>query len=95
MSDLERLWRAIKAFLLTLWSLLRQLFHEVTGLLFLILAVVGVIASVREWIVYGHSTAPDLLRPIVATGFALLMLWFGVTSLARARRINRDRTNAR
>lgn len=87
--------RAIKAFLLTLWNLLRQLFHEVSGLLFLILALVGIVASAREWMVYGHSAAPDLFRPIVATSFALLMLWFGVTSLARARRISRDRTNAR
>lgn len=90
--DTGRLQRAVRGLLATAWSLLRQLFHELSGLLFLVLAGIGVLASAREWMVYRQ--AGDLFRPLVATSFALLMLWFGVTSLLRARRILRERNAA-
>ena len=87
MVDLEKLLRAVKQFLITLWRILRQLFHEVAGALFLALAAVGGLASWREWTAYRHAAEPGLFRPIAATVFAGLMIWFGLTSFLRAKRL--------
>lgn len=95
MRKLVKLLHILKPFLGTLWRILRQLFHEVTGVLFLALALVGVAACWREWLIYRRAVEPELFRMIAAALFTLLMFWFGVTSFLRARRLNRAPRDAR
>jgi hypothetical protein len=61
----------------------RQLWHEVTGSLFLFLALAGIPPAVREW------RAPKHTRAILVSCFVVLMLYFGVTAFMRARHISR------
>ena len=65
-----------------LWLALRQLFHEATGALFLVLALSWTAASIRLW---EHGGATWLLGTTI--GFALLMVFFGVTSFLTSRRL--------
>ena len=67
---------------------LHLLFLEVTGLLFLFFAVVGGGAAVREYHKYKEGViGPG--RAALAAIFALMFLWFGVTSFWRANRKQR------
>ena len=77
--------RAGASFFSRAWWLLRQLWHEVMGAMFLVLAVGGASAAIREW-----NTGADLLRLALAASFTLMMGWFGVTSFGRARRVKRQ-----
>jgi hypothetical protein len=65
--------------------ILHQLWLEVTGTLFLTLAVVGAVALVREYTQYeaGRATAG---RVAVAVCFTAAFAWFGLTSFWRVRR---------
>ena len=66
-------------------AVLRQLWHEVTGFVFLAFAVVGLTALVREYSTYhAGKTAPSRLA--AAAGFTLMFAWFGISSFARARK---------
>jgi hypothetical protein len=64
---------------------LGQLWLEVTGFVFLVLAGIGVLAFFREYGKYqaGHATAS---RAALAVGFAGLFGWFGVSSFWRVRK---------
>ena len=64
---------------------LHVLWLEVTGLLFVTLALVGTGAAVREYHRHraGHGPAGKML---LAAGFALLFAYFGVSSFWRSRR---------
>jgi hypothetical protein len=66
-------------------GILRQLWLEVTGFVFVIFAGIGLVATVREFTAYhaghGHSE-----RLAAAAGFCLMFTWFGATSFWRARR---------
>ena len=65
---------------------LRRLWHEVMGLAFLLLALAGAQAAVREYQRYasrGHI-APG--RFLLALGFSLLFAWFSASAFWRARR---------
>jgi hypothetical protein len=64
---------------------LHQLWLEVTGTLFLVVAAFGAIALVREYTQYeaGHATAG---RVAIATCFTLVFAWFGLSSFWRVRR---------
>ena len=64
---------------------LGQLWLEVTGFVFLALAVVGILAFVREYHHYqtGHTTSS---RVMLAICFAGLFAWFGVSSFWKVRR---------
>ena len=68
-----------------LLGVLRQLWLEVTGFVFVIFAGIGLVATVRELTAYraghGHSE-----RLVAAAGFCLMFSWFGATSFWRARR---------
>jgi len=72
----------------TLQSLIRVLhvlWLEVTGLFFLVLALVGAAAAVRE----SHRRAlgtGSLGKMLLAAAFALLFAYFGVSSFWRSRR---------
>lgn len=64
---------------------LHQLWLEVTGTMFLVIAAFGAVALVREYTKYeaGHTTAG---RVAIATCFTLAFAWFGLSSFWRTRR---------
>ena len=62
-----------------------QLWHEVTGFVFLAFAVVGGAALVREYSAY-HAGRAASSRVAAAAGFTLMFAWFGATSFLRARK---------
>jgi hypothetical protein len=61
---------------------LRQLFHEIVGALFAVLALAWLNAAFRAW-------TRDVARWLIgiAVSMALLFVFFAVTSFRRARRI--------
>lgn len=65
-----------------LWRVLRQLFHEVIGAVFAVLALAWANAALRSWV-------RDVPRWLVATAVlvAVTMLVFSWTSFQRARRL--------
>jgi hypothetical protein len=65
-----------------LWRVLKQLFHEVTGAVFAVLALGWLNAALRAW-------TRDVARWLigVAVAVALLFVFFAVTSFQRARKI--------
>jgi hypothetical protein len=65
-----------------LWRAARELFHEVTGTVFFILALAALQASWRAW----HNGAAHWLVGVVS-GYALLMILFGVLSFRDSRRV--------
>lgn len=66
-------------------EVMRQLWHEVTGFVFLAFALVGAVALVKEYSAY-HSGRAVPSRVAAAAGFTLMFAWFGVSSFARARK---------
>ena len=70
----------------------RTLWNEVIGFLFVCLAILFGSGTVRAWLAMARpgSDPGDLMR-LIGTGFlTLLMLYFGVSSFMRARRISRS-----
>ena len=67
-----------------LWRALQQLFHELVGAVFAVLALAWVQSAVRAW-------TRDGARWLVATAFfvAAVMAVFSFTSFRRARRVGR------
>jgi hypothetical protein len=65
-----------------LWRLLRQLFHEVTGALFLLMAFSWTASAFRIW----RHGATSWLWGASAT-FAILMIFFGLSAFHAARRV--------
>ena len=76
--------RAGTKFFLRLWSVLRQLWHEVMGCVFLALSAGGASTTVREW------KAGRTRGVALAAGFTLLFAYFGVTSFLQARRVRQE-----
>lgn len=66
-------------------AVLRQLWHEITGFIFLAFAGFGTVALVKEYLAYRAGEA-SLNRVAVAAGFTLVFGWFGVSSFWRARK---------
>ena len=66
----------------------RQLWLEVTGFTFLVLAGIGALAGFREYAKYqaGQSAGPG--RVILAACFTITFAWFGVSSFWRVRKRN-------
>jgi VIT1/CCC1 family predicted Fe2+/Mn2+ transporter len=66
-----------------LWRVLKQLFYEVTGALFGILAFAWLNTSVRAW------TTRDVAHWLIAIplSVAALFVFFAVTSFRRARKL--------
>ena len=77
-------YRGGSSFLGSVGHVIHALWLEVTGFLFLVLAVVGVGAVVREYHRYTHRSSTQG-RVGIAAAFALLFLYFGLESFARAR----------
>jgi hypothetical protein len=70
----------------------RTLWNEIIGFLFVCLAILFGSGTIRAYLALGgpKSDAGDFMR-LLGTGFlTLLMLYFGVTSFLRARRISRS-----
>ena len=63
------------------WRALKQLFHEVTGAVFAVLALAWLNAALRAW-------TRDVARWLIglAIAVALLFLFFAVTSFRKARK---------
>jgi hypothetical protein len=64
---------------------LRQLWLEVTGFVFLAIAVIGGSACIREYLKFQQGKT-GVSRLILAAGFTLMFGWFGVSSFWRVRR---------
>ncbi|MGH9784907.1 MAG: hypothetical protein ACRD88_12060 [Terriglobia bacterium] len=66
-------------------KVLRRLWLEVTGTVFLAMALFGVAAAVREWRVLGQDDS--LFRFATTIFFIVMMGGFGVYSFWKARRL--------
>lgn len=64
------------------WRVLRQLFHEVVGAVFAVLALGWLNAAFRAWT---RDGARWLV--VLAVGVALLFVFFAATSFRRARKL--------
>jgi hypothetical protein len=65
-----------------LWRAARELFHEVTGAVFFILAFAALNACWRAW----HNGAGRWLLGMCA-GYAVVMIGFGIWSFRDSRRV--------
>jgi hypothetical protein len=63
-----------------------QLWLEVTGFTFLVMAAVGAIAGVREYGKYQLGQGAGPLRLLLAICFTISFAWFGVSSFWRVKR---------
>jgi hypothetical protein len=72
------------------WLILRTLFHEVMGVLFLAMAGWGALWMLRTWRSFDGG-AEDLFRMVLVGAFVLMMGGFGLSSFWRARRIARGK----
>jgi hypothetical protein len=72
----------------------RTLWNEIIGFVFICFAVTFGFKAVRLYLDFtrgaGEAADADFVRFVVATCCTLLMLWFGVTSFLRARKISRS-----
>ena len=64
------------------WRALRQLFHEMIGAVFGVLALAWLNSAFRAWT---RDVAPWLIG--LAVALALLFMYFSVTSFRRARKV--------
>ena len=78
-------YRAGEAVSASVGHVLHILWLEVTGFLFLVLAVIGAGAAVRQYHRYVAGSA-TMRRIAIAAAFALLFLYFGINSFLRSRR---------
>jgi hypothetical protein len=76
------LFATVRHSLRVLWRAARELFHEVMGAVFFILALSAVQSAWRTW----HRGAGRWLVGVTA-GYALLMILFGVLSFRDSRRV--------
>jgi hypothetical protein len=83
----------IKKFGPRLWAIARELFHEITGFVFIVFALWfavgrrGLIQLLRNFD-ENPNTLPDLL---LVASIVLMLGGFGVSSFLRARRVSRER----
>lgn len=73
---------AARHFLRVLWKAARELFHEVTGMLFFLIALSGIQSAFRAW---QRGLGQWFIG--VSAGYALLMILFGVLSFRDSRRV--------
>lgn len=76
------LFAAARGFLRAAWRAIRQLFHEMTGTLFLLIAASALESAFRVW---QRGAAHWLLG--VVCGYAVLMVIFGILAFRDARRV--------
>ena len=83
-------WSGIRAAALSLGRVVHRIWLEVTGVFFVVFALVGGMAAWREYPVYRAGRA-DLFHLLAPALFSVLFTWFGVTSFWRAHRKSRSR----
>jgi hypothetical protein len=71
-----------RGFFRTLWRAARQVFHETTGAVFFLLALIWANAAVRYW----RQHLPNW-EWRTSVGVALVMVLFGLASFRAARRV--------
>lgn len=76
------LYATARNFLRLLWRAARELFHEVAGVIFFVLALAASQATWRAW----HRGAAHWLVGMTAA-YALLMILFGFLSFRDSRRV--------
>ena len=76
------LFAAARHFFRVLWKAARELFHEVTGMVFFLIALAGIQSAIRAW---QRGSAQWLIG--VSAAYALLMIFFGVLSFRDSRRV--------
>ncbi len=70
---------------------LRVLWNEIIGFVFFALAVWAVPSSIRAYREFAEKgDTESLFRVVLAGLFVFIMIWFGVGSFRRARKINRS-----
>ena len=74
-------WRFFSGTFSRLVHVLHQLWHEIVGTLFLALGAAAIPAVIREW--RGESKTRAALTII----FLVTMVYFGITSFVRARKV--------
>jgi hypothetical protein len=74
--------KAAGVFFGSLWRMARQLFHETTGALFAVFALVGAGTAWREWRRGGASW-----RVGISLAFVVMMAFFAVAAFRSARRV--------
>jgi hypothetical protein len=72
----------VRHMLRVLWRAARELFHEVTGTLFFLIALSAVQSAWRAW----HRGMGHGMVGVIA-GYAALMVLFGVLSFRDSRRV--------
>lgn len=87
---LSAAWSGIRTTALSLGRVVHRIWLEVTGVFFVIFALVGGMAAWREYPVYRAGRA-DLLHLLAPAFFSVLFAWFGLTSFWRAHRKARSR----
>lgn len=65
-----------------MWRIIRQLFHETTGALFVVFAAYGAFVAWREW-----KHGPTVWAVGFAIAYAIMMAAFGLAAFRRARRV--------
>lgn len=75
-------YRAARVFLITLWRVTRQVFHETTGALFLLFSISGAMGAWRAW---RHASSAWIV--VLCLLFTLMMATFSATSFRDARRV--------
>jgi uncharacterized membrane protein len=78
---LRATWHGLKVFLRSVWLSVRQLFHQVTGVFFLMFAVIGWGALYREW----HRWPAYKL--VIAGIFTAVFTLFTIESFIKARKV--------
>jgi hypothetical protein len=79
---LSALWRSIVVTLRIWWRIMRQLFHETTGALFVVFAAYGAFVAWKEW-----KHRPTVWIVGFAIVYAIMMAAFGFGAFRRARRV--------
>jgi hypothetical protein len=82
---LRAAWSGAQAVGRSFWRALRQLWLEITGVFFLVFALLGAMGAVRELPAW-RAGEGSLMRITVISLFTLIFLWFGLSSIWRARR---------
>jgi hypothetical protein len=78
--------KGIEASARSIGRALHQLWLEVTGFTFLVIAGIGVITGLREYNKFHAGQASGPGRLLLAIAFTLSFAWFGLSSFWRVRR---------
>lgn len=69
------------------WRQARRIFHVLIGITFFFFAAAGATLSYSEWQAYAREPASGIWRFAMLSSFTILLLIFGVYSIAKARNV--------